>query len=125
LSSFWKWRDRSNVLFLTYEEMKPDLAATVRRIASFMAVDLSQEEIDTVVRVSSFDYMKKAKLKFDPGQVVPWGSDEGIMLRRGERGSSGDFLTPAQQQRIDDHCKTELLHLGCDFAYDEAFITGS
>ena len=121
LSSYWQLRDRTNVLFLTYEEMKLDLKATVRRIAGFLDVDLTQDEADAVNHLSTFSYMKEAKLKFDPGQVVPWGSDEGAMLRRGERGRSGDLLTPAQQQRIDDHCRTELHRLGCDFPYDEAF----
>jgi len=123
LSSFWKWRDRSNVLLLTYEEVKSDLVAAVRRIAIFMGVDLTQDEVNAIVEVSSFSYMKKAKLKFDPGRVVPWGSDAGVMVRRRERGRSGDFLTPAQQQRIDDHCRAELQRLGCDFPYDEAFAS--
>jgi len=39
---------------------------------------------------------------------MPWGSDEGVMLRRGERGRSGDLLTPARQQRIDNHCRAEF-----------------
>jgi hypothetical protein len=121
LSSYWQIRDRPNVLFLTFEEMKQDLAATVRRVAGFLGTELKNDEFDAIVRQSTFRSMKEAKLKFDPGQVVPWGTEEGYLLRRGESGRSGDFLTPAQQQRIDDHCRAELKRLGCDFLYDETF----
>jgi hypothetical protein len=121
LASYWMARDRPNVLFLTYEDMKSDLPATVCRIAKFMGVKLTQDETSTVVHRSSFAYMKQAKRQFDPGQVVPWGSDEGVMLRRGERGRSGDLLTPAQQQRIDNHCRAELQRMRCDFSFDETY----
>jgi hypothetical protein len=42
-------------------------------------------------------------------------------VRRGVSGGSSKFLTPEQQQRIDDHCRAELARLGCDFPYDAAF----
>ena len=49
LAGFWAIRSRSNVLFMTYEEMTKDTEATARRVADFMEMDLSQEEIDAVV----------------------------------------------------------------------------
>jgi hypothetical protein len=122
LSSYWAVRDRPNVLFLTYEEMKSDVAGTVRRIADFMGVTLSTEEMAEVTRRSGFEYMKQAASKFDPGQMVPWGGSE-FMVRRGERGSSSELLTRAQQELIDETCRSELKRLGCDFPYDALYGT--
>jgi hypothetical protein len=121
VDGYWRLRDRNNMLFLTYEEMKRDLAGTVRKIAAFLKVDLSENEVDAVVRQSSFNHMKTIEHKFETGMMVPWAKPHGAMIRRGQQKGSGELLTPAQQQRIDDHCRSELKRLGCDFPYDEAF----
>jgi hypothetical protein len=121
VAGYWNIRDRPNVLFLTYEDMKKDLRGTVRRIAEFLKVPLSESEVDAVVQRSSFDYMKNIEHKFETGMLVPWAKPQGAMIRRGQRNVSSELLTPAQQQRIDDHFSAELKRLGCDFPYDEVF----
>ncbi len=124
LDGYWRIRDRENVLFMTYEEMKKDLPGTVRKIAAFLKVDLSKDEVDAVVRQSSFDHMKKIEHKFETGMMVPWSKPRGAMIRRGQHSGSHELLTQAQQQQIDDHCRAELKRLGCDFPYDAAFGLG-
>jgi aryl sulfotransferase len=120
VAGFWAARHEPNVLFLTYEEMRKDHAGTVRRIAQFMGVELTPAEHASVVEQSSFAAMKAAGGKFEPGRVVPWGQER-AMMRRGVSGGSSELLTPEQQQRIDDHCRRELVRLGCDFPYDAMF----
>ena len=117
----WRARDRPNVLFLTYEEMKKDLPGAVRKIAALLGVELTGDEMQAVVRKSSFEYMKGIEQKFETGMMVPWAKPRGAMIRRGRHRGSDELLTPEQQQRIDDHCRAELKRLGCDFPYDEAF----
>ena len=117
----WRARDRENVLFLTYEEMKQDLRGTVRRIAAHLKVALSDDEVDAVVRKSSFEHMKKIEDKFETGMMVPWAKPRGAMIRRGQHKGSDELLTPALQQKIDDHCRAELKRLGCDFPYDATY----
>lgn len=124
LDGYWRIRDRENVLFMTYEEMKTDLPGTVRKIAAFLKVDLSKDEVDAVVRQSSFDHMKEIEHKFETGMMVPWAKPRGAMMRRGQHGGSDELLTQVQQQQIDDHCRAELKRLGCDFPYDAAFGLG-
>ncbi len=124
LSSYWREREQSNVLFLTFEEMKKDLAKAVKQITQFMEVDLTQYEFDEVLHRSSFSFMKQNRSQFDPGQIVPWGADKANLIRRGESGGSGELLSAALQKRIDDHFRNELKRLGCDFPYDEVFNSG-
>ena len=121
VASGWRVRDRENVLFMTYEEMKKGLRGTVCKIATLLKIALSDDEIAEIVRQSSFEHMKTIEHKFETGMMVPWAKPRGAMIRRGQRKGSDELLTPELQKRIDDHCRGELKRLGCDFPYDEAF----
>ncbi len=123
LASYWAVRDRPNVLFLTYDQMRKDLSGTIQSIAKLMNVELSTDEAAEVRRRSDFAYMKREGSKFEPGQMVPWGGS-GYMVRRGASGGANELLTPEQQRRIDDYCRAELVRLGCEFPYDENFGSG-
>ena len=121
LHSFWRQRHRPNVLLLTFPEMKRDLPDTVRRVAEFLGVALTEEEFAEVVRKSGFAYMKGIDSKFYPPPLTPWATRKGSMIRKGKAGGSSELLTPAQQERVDDACRAELARLGSDFPYDEVF----
>jgi hypothetical protein len=120
-AGYWNWRDRPNVLFLTYEAMQHDPVGTIRRIAELMEVNLTEEEIDRVGHLTSFEHMKAIDHKFYPGEVTPFARPGGAMIRSGRKGSSGELLTPAQQAQIDSWCKEGLDRIGSTFPYDEYF----
>ena len=120
LQSYWTVRGRANVLFLTYEAMRADLSGTVDRIAAFMSVELAADEKAAVVAQSTFAHMKAIEDRFDtPG--APWTTASGTMMRRGERGKSDELISAAEQRRIDDYWRAELVASGCDFPYGTAF----
>jgi hypothetical protein len=122
LNSYWQMRNRDNVLFLTFEQMKEDLPGVVNRIAKLMGVALTPEEHATVVEKSRFEYMKQEGHKFDPiGLGFPGGKARGAMVRRGERGKSDELLTVADRNRIDDFWRSALVRIGSDFPYDDSF----
>ena len=120
LAGYWAVRHEPNVLFLTYEGMIEDHAGTVRKLADFMGVDLTADELESVLHQSSFAAMQQAGGKFEPGRVLPWTRDR-AMVRAGKSGRSSELLTLAQQRFIDDWCRSQLERLGCDFPYDEVF----
>jgi hypothetical protein len=120
LQSYWSVRDRPNVLFLTYEQMRADLPGAVDKIAKLMGVELTSQERAAVIEQCTFEHMKKIGAKFDPAGP-PWASPRGAMIRRGERGKSNELLSPADQKRIDDYWRAQLEKLGSDFPYDQAF----
>ena len=64
------WWDRAeaerNVLFVYFEDMKRDLAATVRNVASFLGVaPLNPDELAAVVHKCSFAYMQEHQDNFE------------------------------------------------------------
>jgi hypothetical protein len=125
LASYWRARDRPNMLFLTYEQMRRDLEGTVQAIAAFMGVDLTADERAAVVRQSTFAHMKSIENKFET-RGAPWTTARGAMMRSGKHGASAEMLSAADQVRVDDYWRAELARLECDFPYDAAFgVTGS
>jgi hypothetical protein len=121
VSSWWALRQRDNVLFLTYEQMKRDLPGTVRRIAALMGVPLSSEELAAVVRQTSFEHMRQIGDRFDLNHRVRSRQAGSSMIRRGQTGASLELLTPEEQARIDAYCRADLARLGCDFDYGRVY----
>ncbi|HZF29320.1 MAG TPA: sulfotransferase domain-containing protein [Gammaproteobacteria bacterium] len=120
LASYWRARDRSNVLFLTYEQMRGDLGSAVDAVAALMGVELTADERVAVVRQSTFAHMKGIENKFET-RGAPWSSASGAMIRRGEQRASGEMLSATDQVRVDDYWRAELARMECDFPYDAAF----
>jgi hypothetical protein len=121
LASYWARREAPNVLFLTFEDIKGDLAGAVRRVAEFVGVRLTDEEFTRVMERCSFDYMKRNQSRFDPVQTVPWAVRGGSMVRSGRRGGAAELLSTTQRRQIDAHFRAQLERLGCDFPYDKVF----
>jgi hypothetical protein len=121
LASFWARRTEANVLFLTYESMRGDLPGTVRRIGTFLDLHLTAAEIASITALSEFDAMRRVERKFHAPLKLPWANHSGSIVRRGQSGGSAELLTSSQQQRIDDHWRTELHRLHCDFPYEANF----
>ena len=92
---WWKHRDDDNVLFLKNEEMKKDIRSAVVHIASFIGKDLKEEEVDTVIKKSSFSSMKNnptTNYEWTPKEMKhPEGTH---FMRKGVVGAWKDMFTP-------------------------------
>jgi hypothetical protein len=117
-AGYWEQRCRPNVLVVSFKSMKRDLEGTVRRVAGFLDIDVSEDILRAVCEKSSFQYMKRIDHKFGIGKMVAW-SEPGAMIRKGLQGGSGELLTPERQRELDAHCVAELKRLGSDLPYEE------
>ena len=123
-ASFWPWRERENVLLLRFEDMKADLERTVKRVAAFMGVPLTEAQLEEVVRKSSFGYMKAIDHKFAPPSLART-RDRAVMLRKGDTGEAKTFLGAARRQEVDRAMRRELERLGSDFPYGRYYAQQS
>lgn len=120
--SFWKWRDRPNVLVMTFNDMKRDIETCTKRIADIMGVKLTEEQLARVLEQNKFSYMQAHESMFCP-PLFPLGdhSKSPKMVRSGKSGNSGELLSREQQAAIDKYYMAELERLGSDFPYRELF----
>ncbi len=91
VNDWWRVKDEKNVMLLHYSDAKKDLRSTVGQLAKFYEVQLSKEEMKTVVEKCSFKHMKQnthlfnMELPLNPkfkGTIV----QNGAMTRKGVDG---------------------------------------
>jgi len=97
VKKWWPYRNDANVLLLHYSNVRRDLRGYVEKIASFLGVVLTEEELVVVTERCSIDHMKKAN-KFN--YLMPLNTDKrhwdvgngtilnsGTLVNKGEIGS--------------------------------------
>ncbi len=79
-ASWWPQREREDVLLLTYEDMKADLAGVVDRVADHMGQGYDADRLALATRQAEFSFMKAHADQFndnllrrirDPGMGLP------------------------------------------------------
>ncbi len=109
LRSWWEQRQRADLLLLSYEAMRQDLATTVRTVADFIGIRLDDELFNIVVEQSSLPFMLQHKDKFDDRLMrertervagFPPGSDS-AKVRVGKVGQHRVELPPAISAEVD------------------------
>lgn len=110
--SWWPHRHDPDVLFLRYEEVIADLPGTMRRIADFCGLPLTDEIAARVLERCSVAFMKQHNEKFDPRlRQLEQGRRE--FIRNGVAGEGRVRLHPAQEQRIARSLADLGRQLGC------------
>nr|XP_048283740.1 sulfotransferase 2A1-like [Myodes glareolus] len=94
-------RERENFLLLSYEEMKKDTRKTIEKICDFLGKKLETEELDLVLKHSSFKVMNEnnmSNFSLIPEDVVTNGLK---LLRKGITGDWKNHFTVAQAEAFD------------------------
>ena len=117
---WWKYRDNKNVLFLTYEAMKKDVVAEIKKIAIFCGQSLTSEEIDFIVKKTEFNKMKKDPMAHYTLSMTPDSHDSSIspLLRKGEVGDWKNYFNEEMNEFIDEHYISPLKAEGVQLDYN-------
>jgi Sulfotransferase domain len=121
-ASWWALRHEPNMLVLTYNALKRNTVVNIEKIADFMDVSLTFEQLAIIIEKSNFAWMKAYEFQFKPLMPPQWGNkNEPLMMRSGQSGRSAEMLSAAQQTAVDQFFRTRLQQLNSDFPYDELF----
>ena len=118
---WWKYRNHSNVLILTYESMKKDIIAEIKRIAIFSGKTLTSEKIDFIAKRTNFNTMKNNPMSNYLMNFPSEKYDSSIssFMRKGEVGDWKTYFNDEMSAFVDDHyineAKVNDLQFECTF----------
>jgi aryl sulfotransferase len=81
--SWWDYRDLPNILVLHYADMKADTAGAVARVARFLDLDRTPEQIAAVAGAVSFKTMKAQAGTYVPNGGRAWKGGAETFLNKG------------------------------------------
>ncbi|XP_074393520.1 sulfotransferase 6B1-like isoform X2 [Zonotrichia albicollis] len=113
LSEWNKYADKENIMTITYEEVKENPALSVKNIATFFGIPLTEEQLQLVVERSSFQSMKKNSDKTH-------GSFGNIIFRKGGVSDWKNLFTEDQNEKMDKAFEEHIAgtKLGKKLKYD-------
>ncbi|CAL1530441.1 unnamed protein product [Lymnaea stagnalis] len=79
------------ILVLNYEDMKQDILPSIRKLATFLDVNLTEQQIQDIAQVSDFDTMK-SRYKGTPCERL---------IRKGQVGDWKNWFTVARSEQVD------------------------
>jgi aryl sulfotransferase len=83
VQSWWELRDRPNVHLVHFRALKRDLSRETRRIAAFLDVELSEDELTRVVSHCSFEHMKRYTPELPPLAGSHLADGIGALINKG------------------------------------------
>jgi aryl sulfotransferase len=98
VASYWRHRALPNILFLHYDDLSDDLEGETVRLATFLGIDRSPDEIGTLIARARFDAMRAEADDLAPGSKVAgrWRSNANF-FHKGRRGEWRGAYRPETQ----------------------------
>ena len=108
VSSWWAIRDLPNVKLMHFNQMKADLAGSIREIAEFLEVPIDEATFPAIVEHCGFDYMKSHADKTAPAGGAFWNGGGETFIYKGTNGRWRDILTKEENHAYEARAKAEL-----------------
>uniref|UniRef100_G1LGI7 Sulfotransferase n=1 Tax=Ailuropoda melanoleuca TaxID=9646 RepID=G1LGI7_AILME len=120
IKGWYEHRSLFNIQFMMYEEMKKDLRGSVLKICKFLGKELSEEDMDTVVRQATFENMKYDPLaNYDKIITTAYGTNvKGHFLRKVTIGDWKSHMTVEQNESFDKIFQREMKDFLLKFIWD-------
>ncbi|XP_072471973.1 sulfotransferase 2A1-like [Notamacropus eugenii] len=114
-------KNSEKFLLLTYEELHQDLKTSVDKICQFLGMELSEEEISSVIQNASFQAMKNHIL--ENNEAIPIENVEPfkiMIMRKGICGDWKNYFTVTQMETFNQLYQEKMKGLDQDlFPWDQ------
>ncbi|GAU96008.1 hypothetical protein RvY_07516 [Ramazzottius varieornatus] len=104
VEGYWKLRNSPNIFVTSYEELSRDPKATVAKLAEFLKVEVTDEEVNAVCRQATFSQMRDNPLT-NMAELESLGlinARFSRFFRTGEVGNWKRFFTPEMDRKVDE-----------------------
>ncbi|XP_072522718.1 sulfotransferase 1C1-like [Salminus brasiliensis] len=116
VKGYWKEREKRNILYLFYEDMKENPRREVERIMHYLDLSLAEDVINNIVELTSFKVMRDnpmANYTFVP--KIMFDHSISAFMRKGEVGDWTNHFTPAQSQMFDEDYSRQMAGVDIPF----------
>ncbi|XP_070589511.1 amine sulfotransferase-like isoform X2 [Erythrolamprus reginae] len=119
VKGWYTHQNELNILFLCYEDMIQDLRGAVLKICKFIGKELSSEEVDKVVEMSTFKNMKAdPRANFVKTYEESFGISNLTHMRKGTVGDWKNIMTVSQSERFDNAFQANMKDVPLKFIWD-------
>jgi len=108
VQSWWNFRHVHNIEFFHYNDFLNDTDAEIRRLASFLEIDIQEEHWDRIIDAISFDSMKARGAEYAPDGGLPWKGGADTFLHKGTNGRWQGVLSDEELAQYDVLCDKAL-----------------
>ena len=117
--SYWNNRSKYNFLLVKYEDLVKDFSGSVKKIADFLEVELTEEQIAIIAEHVHFDSMQKND-NINKSWMNKTILDQSISqyIRKGKVGDWKNHFTLEQLQYVDALYKEKMDGTGLDFDFE-------
>ena len=84
--SWWNIRNLPNVKLIHFNDMKADLAKSIREIAAFLEIPIDESKFQQIVEHCTFDYMKAHADMVAPRGGIMWNGGAKTFINKGTNG---------------------------------------
>lgn len=91
-STYWRERQRPNVLLVHYNDLKEDLAGEIRRIADFLGIETPEALMPSLIEAAQFDRMKQDGDALVPGLKAHFDRGADRFINQGRSGRWREYL---------------------------------
>ena len=106
--SWWGIRHLPNVMLIHFNDMKTDLAGSIRRIAEFLDIPADPAVFPKIVEHCSFGYMRANAEQVTPRGGASWNGGAKTFINKGTNGRWRDVITADEIAAYDAKALAEL-----------------
>ncbi|MBL4619004.1 MAG: sulfotransferase domain-containing protein [Marinicaulis sp.] len=108
IRTWWEVRNLPNVMLIHFNDLKADMPGEIRRIASFLEIDVADDVWPAIIEHCSFEYMKSHADKVVPLGGEPWKGGAKTFINKGTNGRWRDQLTAEDCEKYERRAREEL-----------------
>ncbi|MBI3677310.1 MAG: sulfotransferase domain-containing protein [Proteobacteria bacterium] len=107
-STYWKYRDLPNIVFLHYADLMANRETEMRRLSKALGIPIQEERWPTLIEAAGFAAMKEHASDNAPGAHLGEWAKDGDFFRKARSAEWRDALS-AENQALYERISTERL----------------
>jgi aryl sulfotransferase len=108
VQTWWDECERSNILFVHYNDLLADLEGEIRRISNYLDIECAESNLSAITNLVTFKSMKRDAETLDPNAADGFKGGANTFFNKGTNGRWNGVLTSEDLAMYDNAVEREL-----------------